>query len=89
MIDREDFDRLKAFLIDRSRANDWGDAAVSDAMRSICNAWPDPLGTWTADQAAAAVAMKLQMLLRLAEVHSAHPAYRPEWAPTIPRELPI
>ncbi len=37
------------------------------SQRAIVNAWADPMGQWTADQADAAAAQKLLMLRRMAE----------------------
>jgi hypothetical protein len=37
------------------------------AMRKVLDAWPNPFGNWTADQADAARAMKAQILELLAE----------------------
>lgn len=51
------------------------------AKRRILAAWPDPFGTWTAEQADAARAVKEQTLRLLALPYAGHYDYREEWRP--------
>ena len=50
------------------------------AVRAVVEAWPDPMGLWSAEQADAARAMKRHVLLRYARVWADHPDFDPAWA---------
>lgn len=73
-----DVDPLKAFLLERAHhpATD----ETGNVIRAIVSMWPDAMGQWSADQAAAALKMKAEVLLILARLFDWHPDFRPEWA---------
>ncbi len=50
------------------------------AKRAMIQAWPDPMGQWTAAQADAARAMKRQILLAWARAYAGHADFDPSWA---------
>jgi hypothetical protein len=52
-----------------------------EAKRLVVKRWPDPFGNWTAEQAEAARAMKLETLKALALPYAYHADFRSEWAP--------
>lgn len=49
------------------------------ARRRLLDHWPDPFGTWGAEQADAARAMKEYALRALAARYASHPEFRVEW----------
>ena len=53
--------------------------AECEAKRRIVDAWVDPFGLWTAEEAAAARAQKNRTLQFLARPYSSHPDYDPAW----------
>lgn len=88
---------LLARLADRERhirerwtPTDGFDAlALIQSHRSMITTWADSFGQWSAPAASAARQQKLTMLRRYSEEYSQHPDYRPEWAPQIPRDVPV
>lgn len=67
------------FLRQRLAEDDRLNAAELHAKMRIIRAWPDPMGTWSAEEADAARKMKDMVLRAMASVYSEHPDYRSEW----------